>query len=104
MQAEKLGKDSLNYNKYSKILRHCNINKKLTDYLPSIFISLGLGRQLSLMIGGIESTLKIGCTIIEMLIIDRAGRRTTLIIGCIVMGIALLVRPCSFLPKVSTLH
>lgn len=45
------------------------------------------------MIGGIESTLKIGCTIIEMLIIDRAGRRTTLIIGCIVMGIALLVRP-----------
>lgn len=66
-------------------------NTAMKYYLPQIFIDLGLGRQLSLMIGGVESTLKIGCTIIEMLIIDRIGRRSTLIIGCVVMGVALAV-------------
>lgn len=60
-------------------------------YLPSIFASLGIEHRITLLIGGIESTLKIGCTIIEMLIIDRVGRRTTLVIGCVVMGVALLV-------------
>jgi len=43
------------------------------------------------MMGGIESTLKIGCTIIEMYLIDRLGRRNTLVIGCLVMGAALAV-------------
>ena len=66
-------------------------NTAIKYYLPTIFISLGIERKLSLMIGGIESTLKIGCTIIEMLIIDKLGRRITLITGCIVMSIALLV-------------
>ncbi|KAF2496688.1 general substrate transporter [Lophium mytilinum] len=66
-------------------------NTAMKYYLPSIFITLGLGRRMSLMIGGIESTLKIGCTIIEMLIIDRVGRRFTLILGCSVMALALLI-------------
>ena len=66
-------------------------NTSIKYYLPGIFIDLGLGRQLSLMVGGIESTLKIGCTIIEMMIIDRVGRRTTLIIGSAIMSSSLLV-------------
>lgn len=66
-------------------------NTAMKYYLPSIFASLGIEHRLTLLIGGIESTLKIGCTIIEMLIIDRVGRKTTLVIGCVVMGIALLV-------------
>ncbi len=71
-------------------------NTAIKYYLPTIFIRLGIERKLSLMISGIESTLKIGCTIIEMLIIDKLGRRITLIIGCIVMSIALLVSHASF--------
>jgi hypothetical protein len=66
-------------------------NTAMKYYLPSIFTSLGIEHRLTLLISGIESTLKIGCTIIEMLIIDRVGRRTTLVVGCLVMGIALLV-------------
>ncbi|CAG8979739.1 hypothetical protein HYALB_00011466 [Hymenoscyphus albidus] len=66
-------------------------NTAMKYYLPSIFASLGIEHRITLLIGGIESTLKIGCTIVELLIIDRVGRRTTLIIGCVVMGIALLV-------------
>jgi hypothetical protein len=60
-------------------------------YLPTLFNKLGLNHRLSLLIGGVESTLKIGCTIIEMLIIDRFGRRATIITGCTVMTIAMLV-------------
>jgi len=66
-------------------------NTAMKYYLPAIFIDLGLGRRLSIMISGIESTLKVGCTIIEMLIIDRVGRRFTLILGCTVMAMALLI-------------
>src|SRR5271168_960070 len=40
-------------------------------YLPTNFLALGLGKQLSLLASGIESSLKVGCTIIESLIIDR---------------------------------
>lgn len=61
-------------------------------YLPTLFKALGLGRRLSLLAGGIESTLKIGCTILEMLIIDRVGRRVTLGAGAAVMAFAMLVR------------
>jgi hypothetical protein len=60
-------------------------------YLPTLFRKLGLGTRLALMVGGIESTLKIGCTLIEMLIVDRVGRRNTMVAGAIVMGIAMLV-------------
>jgi hypothetical protein len=70
-------------------------------YLPTLFQKLSLEYHLSLLISGVESTLKIACTIIEMLIIDRFGRRATMITGCIVMTLAMLVGelrgeiPCS---------
>jgi len=60
-------------------------------YLPTLFKVLGLGTRLALLAGGIESTLKIGCTIIEMLIIDKVGRRLTLAVGAGVMAFAMLV-------------
>ncbi|AEO64485.1 uncharacterized protein THITE_2142370 [Thermothielavioides terrestris NRRL 8126] len=60
-------------------------------YLPTLFKALGLGYRLSLLAGGIESTLKIGCTVIEMLIIDKVGRRLTLAAGAAVMAFALMI-------------
>jgi Sugar (and other) transporter len=60
-------------------------------YLPTNFVALGLSTQFGLLASGIESSLKVGCTIIEMLIIDRAGRRSTLILGSVVMTFSLLV-------------
>ncbi len=61
-------------------------------YLPTVFLALGLSKDLSLMAGGIESTLKIGLTIMEMFLIDKIGRRNSLIIGAVVMSVAMLVR------------
>ena len=60
-------------------------------YLPTLFKVLGLGTRLSLLAGGIESTAKIGCTILDMLIIDKAGRRLTLVIGAGTMAFVMLV-------------
>jgi len=60
-------------------------------YLPTVFLALGLSKDLSLMAGGIESTLKIGCSIIEMLIIDKLGRRRTLLLGSAIMSLSMLV-------------
>ena len=60
-------------------------------YLPTLFKALGLPTRLALMAGGIESTLKIGCAVLEMLIIDRIGRRLCLAIGAAVMAFAMLV-------------
>jgi Sugar (and other) transporter len=60
-------------------------------YLPTLFKALGLGTRLSLLAGGIESTLKIGCTVIEMLIIDTLGRRITIATGAGVMAFGMLV-------------
>lgn len=60
-------------------------------YLPTLFLKLGLGTRVSLLAGGIESTLKIVMTIIEMLLIDRLGRRTTLVAGCVAMSSGLLI-------------
>ncbi|KAK6858280.1 general substrate transporter [Apiospora arundinis] len=60
-------------------------------YLPIFFFKLGLGHRVALLAGGIESTLKIGMTVIEMLLIDRLGRRTTLVAGCVTMCTGLLV-------------
>ncbi|MCJ1479541.1 hypothetical protein MMC13_008227 [Lambiella insularis] len=60
-------------------------------YLPTNFIALGLGKQMSLLASGIESSLKVGCTIIEMLLIDHAGRKTTLVFGSAIMAAALLI-------------
>ncbi|PVH95921.1 general substrate transporter [Periconia macrospinosa] len=66
-------------------------NTSMKYYLPSIFMSLGIERKLTLMIGGIESTLKIGCTVIDTWLVDRYGRRLTLVISCFVMSLALLL-------------
>jgi MFS family permease len=60
-------------------------------YLPSLLQSLGLDSRTSLLVGGIESSLKIGCTVVEMLLVDRLGRRNTMVGGALVMGIAMLV-------------
>lgn len=60
-------------------------------YLPALFRALGFSHRVSLLAGGIESTLKTGCTVLEMLIIDRVGRRLTLAVGAAVMAFALMV-------------
>jgi hypothetical protein len=60
-------------------------------YLPTLLRDLGVSYQLSLLVGGIESTLKIGCAFVEMLIIDRVGRRNTMVGGALLMGVAMLV-------------
>ncbi|CAI6244419.1 unnamed protein product [Periconia digitata] len=66
-------------------------NTSMKYYLPSIFMSLGIERKLTLMIGGIESTLKIGCTVIDTWLVDRYGRRVTLVASCFIMSLALLL-------------
>ncbi|KAI1775909.1 general substrate transporter [Hypoxylon cercidicola] len=60
-------------------------------YLPTLFEKLGLPTRVTLMAGGIESTLKIGMTVIEMFLIDRLGRRVTLTAGCVAMGLGMLI-------------
>ncbi|KAL2264468.1 hypothetical protein VTK26DRAFT_33 [Humicola hyalothermophila] len=60
-------------------------------YLPKLFEALGFGHRISLLAGGIESTLKTGCTVLEMLIIDKVGRRLTLVVGAAVMAFALMI-------------
>jgi hypothetical protein len=66
-------------------------NTSMKYYLPSIFMSLGIERKLTLMIGSIENALKIGCTVIDTWMVDRYGRRLTLVLSCLVMSAALLV-------------
>ncbi|KAI0408497.1 general substrate transporter [Xylaria palmicola] len=60
-------------------------------YLPTLLERVGLSTRIALLAGGIESTLKIGMTIIEMMLIDRLGRRVTLVSGTLIMGFALLI-------------
>ncbi|KAL2265947.1 hypothetical protein VTJ83DRAFT_5299 [Remersonia thermophila] len=60
-------------------------------YLPALFRALGFSHRVSLLAGGIESTLKTGCSVVEMLIIDKVGRRVTLIAGAVIMAFALMV-------------
>ncbi len=74
-------------------------------YLPALFRALGFSHRVSLLAGGIESTLKTGCTVVEMLIIDRVGRRLTLVAGAAVMAFALMVSsrdPTAILPPMLT--
>lgn len=60
-------------------------------YLPTLLEALGIRKQVALMAGAVEMTLKIGMTVIEMWIIDRFGRKACLVGGSLVMGVAMLV-------------
>lgn len=60
-------------------------------YLPTLLEALGLQKQVALMAGAVEMTLKIGMTVVEMWIIDRFGRKACLVGGSLVMGSAMLV-------------
>jgi len=60
-------------------------------YLPALFEALGFSHRVSLLAGGIESSLKTAFTVLDMLLIDRLGRRLTLLAGTAVMSFALLV-------------
>lgn len=62
-------------------------------YLPTLLAGLGIGTRLALMAGAIEVTLKVGCSVLEMLVVDRWGRRGTLVIGCAAMAMGMLVSP-----------
>jgi MFS family permease len=66
-------------------------NTSMKYYLPAIFKALGIERKVALMIGGIESTLKIGCTIVDSWLVDRYGRRLTLVVSCVIMSFSLFV-------------
>jgi MFS family permease len=66
-------------------------------YLTVLMEQVGVEKRTALMAGGIESTLKIGMTVIEMYLIDRIGRRVTLVAGCIGMGAGMLVSYVSLL-------
>ncbi|KAK3179288.1 hypothetical protein K4F52_009259 [Lecanicillium sp. MT-2017a] len=66
-------------------------------YLPTLLEALGLQKQVALMAGAIEMTLKIGMTVVEMWIIDRFGRKACLVGGSLVMGSAMLINGA--LPK-----
>jgi sugar porter (SP) family MFS transporter len=67
-------------------------NTSMKYYLPAIFKALGIERKLALMIGGIESTLKIACTVFDSWLVDRFGRTKTLVASCFIMSFSLLVR------------
>lgn len=60
-------------------------------YLPTLLKALGLSTRLALMAGALETTAKIGMTVIEMWLIDRFGRKVCLVSGSLVMGFAMLV-------------
>lgn len=64
-------------------------------YLPTLLAGLGIGTRLALMAGAIEVTLKVGCSVLEMLVVDRWGRKGTLVIGCAAMAMGMLVSPCA---------
>lgn len=59
--------------------------------LPSILMGLGIERKTTLLIAGIETTLKIGCTLFDSWLVDRYGRRLTLVVSCFIMSFSLLL-------------
>lgn len=66
-------------------------NVSLKYYLPTVLMGLGVPRKTTLLIGGIELTIKIGFTIVDTWLVDFYGRRLTLVASCFVMSIALMV-------------
>ncbi|KAF3908984.1 hypothetical protein ABW20_dc0107466 [Dactylellina cionopaga] len=67
-------------------------------YLPTNLKALGLPTRLALLAGGVDSTLKIGCTILAMTLIDKLGRRKSLILGAAIMAVSLLIN--AILPQI----
>ncbi|KAK6341466.1 hypothetical protein TWF696_008539 [Orbilia brochopaga] len=67
-------------------------------YLPTNFKALGLPTKLALLAGGIDSTLKIGCTLIAMTLIDKLGRRKSLMLGAAIMAVSLFIN--AILPQI----
>ncbi|KAF2732873.1 general substrate transporter [Polyplosphaeria fusca] len=66
-------------------------NSSMKYYLPSIFMSLGIERKTTLMVAGVESTIKVAFSAFDSWLVDRYGRRPTLIFSCLLMSIALLL-------------
>lgn len=66
-------------------------NTSMKYYLPTIFMGLGIERKTTLMIAGIETTLKIGCTLFDSWLVDKYGRRLTLVVSCFIMSLSLLL-------------
>lgn len=66
-------------------------NTSMKYYLPTIFMGLGIERKTTLMIAGIETTLKIGCTLFDSWLVDKYGRRLTLVVSCFIMSFSLLM-------------
>lgn len=73
-------------------------------YLPTLLAKLGVPTRITLLIGGIESTSKIAMTVVEMLIIDRVGRRTTLVAGSAAMSAGMLVSQGIASPQLVSHH
>ncbi|KAF3916426.1 hypothetical protein ABW21_db0208085 [Orbilia brochopaga] len=67
-------------------------------YLPTNFKALGLPIKVALLAGGIDSTLKIGCTLIAMTLIDKIGRRKSLMLGASIMAVSLFIN--AILPQI----
>lgn len=67
-------------------------NTSIKYFLPDILKGLGVERKTSLMIGGIESTIKIAFTVFDSWLVGRYGRVRTLVVSCLIMGVALMVR------------
>jgi hypothetical protein len=67
-------------------------NTSMKYYLPAIFKALGIERKTALLIGGLESTAKIACTIFDSWLVDRFGRTSTLVVSCFIMSFSLFVR------------
>lgn len=66
-------------------------NTSMKYYLPTIFMGLGIERKITLLVAGIETTLKIGCTVFDSWLVDRYGRTRTLVASCFIMSFSLLV-------------
>ncbi|KAF2278886.1 general substrate transporter [Westerdykella ornata] len=66
-------------------------NTSMKYYLPDIFKGLGIKRKTALLVGGVESTLKIAFTVFDSWLVDRFGRRLTLVVSCLVMGCSLFI-------------
>ncbi|ONK75238.1 uncharacterized protein A4U43_C03F14800 [Asparagus officinalis] len=57
-------------------------------YAPVLFQTVGFKNNASLLSAVITGTVNVGCTIISVMYVDKAGRRTLLLSACVLMLIA----------------